>query len=305
MRISWLFSVTLALCSAAAQAAGTFYVDPDSNAARWVREHPTDGRADDIDQHIARQPAARWLGDWTTDVRSATYSYTVAARDAGAMPILVAYNIPLRDCNGYSGGGAPSAEAYRTWIAAFAGGIGKRKAVVVLEPDALPQLDCLEADKQAERLSLLNYAVRQFKNKAPNAKVYLDIGHADWLGVDTAVSRLVSAGVGKARGFSLNVSNYKTTEANASYGRSVAAGLASHGLTKAFVIDTSRNGNGPLGSQWCDPPGRRLGAPSTMSPDVDGPEMTLWVKNPGDADGCAADAGVFVPELAYKLIYGY
>lgn len=33
--------------------------------------------------------------------------------------------------------------------------------------------------------------------------------------------------------------------------------------------------------------------------------MTLWIKSPGEADGCAAAAGAFSPELAYKLIYGY
>jgi endoglucanase len=33
--------------------------------------------------------------------------------------------------------------------------------------------------------------------------------------------------------------------------------------------------------------------------------MTLWIKVPGEADGCLAPAGSFVPDAAYKLIYGY
>jgi endoglucanase len=32
--------------------------------------------------------------------------------------------------------------------------------------------------------------------------------------------------------------------------------------------------------------------------------MLLWIKNPGNADGCAGTAGVFSPDLAYKLIHG-
>jgi endoglucanase len=30
----------------------------------------------------------------------------------------------------------------------------------------------------------------------------------------------------------------------------------------------------------------------------------LWIKLPGEADGCAAGAGQFVPDLAYALATG-
>lgn len=46
---------------------------------------------------------------------------------AGALPILVAYNIPQRDCGGYSGSNLTSAQAYRNWILALANGIGARR----------------------------------------------------------------------------------------------------------------------------------------------------------------------------------
>jgi len=77
------------------------------------------------------------------------------------------------------------------------------------------------------------------------------------------------------------------------------------GMTKSFVIDTSRNGNGPDGATWCDPPRRKVGLRSQENITGVQPEMTLWIKPPGNADGCAAPAGTFVPGLAYNFIFGY
>jgi endoglucanase len=287
-------------------ASAGFYVDPGSQANVWVNAHATDGRTPAIRASIASQAAARWFTGGTTDIGADVASYVGSAAAAGRTPILVAYDIPDRDCGQASSGGASSVGAYRQWIATFAAGVGTRAAVVVLEPDALAQLDCLGAADQADRLSMLSYATQQFKAKAPVAKVYLDIGHSGWLSTDVAAQRLVEAGVANVRGFSLDVSNFKTTADETTYGKAIASALAQDGVAgRTFVVDTSRNGNGPLGSQWCDPAGRRIGAVSAQAPTGSVPEMTLWVKNPGVADGCADPAGVFDPELAYKLVYGY
>jgi len=67
------------------------------------------------------------------------------------------------------------------------------------------------------------------------------------------------------------------------------------------VIDTSRNGNGPAGSEWCDPAGRAIGTPSTDQTGDGQIAAFLWVKPPGEADGCIAGAGQFVPQRAYEL----
>ncbi len=290
-----------------AETQNAFYVDPDSNAAVWVRNNRWDSRAAAIHDNIASRPMGKWFGGWSGDIGTAVGKYVGAAASLDRIPILVAYNIPARDCGQYSAGGANSIDGYRTWISAFAAAVGKRKAVVILEPDALPQLDCLSAEGQTARLQLFQYAVKQFRQKAPNALLYLDAGNSTWLSPSVAANRLIAAGIANARGFSLNVSNYHTTAAGTEYGNAVNAELQRQkGLTKPFVIDTSRNGNGPYGSVWCDPPGRKLGALSEQKkPDGAQPEMTLWIKDPGDADGCAAPAGTFVPDAAYKLIYGY
>jgi endoglucanase len=87
------------------------------------------------------------------------------AASAGAVPVLVAYNIPNRDCSGgYSAGGASDGAAYRDWIRRFALGIGARRAVVILEPDALAQLgQCGDPAQQQSRLDMLWDAVQVLK----------------------------------------------------------------------------------------------------------------------------------------------
>lgn len=280
------------------------YVDPQSTSAVWVRANPSDGRTSAISAAISSKSIARWFGDWSGDIRTAVSAQVDAATAAGSRAVLVAYNIPGRDCGQYSAGGSASAIAYQTWITGFAQGIGSRDAIVILEPDAIPQLDCLVAADQTSRLSLLNYATSQFKQLAPGALVYMDAGNSSWLTASVAAQRLQSAGIANAHGFSLNVSNYRTDSETVPYGQAVIGALKYAGLTKTFVVDTSRNGNGPLGTQWCDPAGRKIGVVPAITGNVD-PEMNLWVKAPGESDGCAATAGTFVPDLAYKLIFGY
>jgi endoglucanase len=282
------------------------YVDPQSTAAAWVANNPGDGRSADIRSRIASQPGARWFGGWNGDIGAAVASHVNAAAAASRVPVMVAYNIPARDCGQYSAGGAGSLAAYQDWIRGFATAIGLREAIVVLEPDALPQLDCLDAAGKTARLQLFQYAVSQFATRAPRTSLYLDIGNSAWLEPGEAAARLVSAGIANAQGFALNVSNYRTDAETNPFGIDVGYALRDgYGLNKSFVVDTSRNGAGPNGSEWCDPPGRRIGVAPRVNSVGSQPAMALWLKSPGEADGCAAAAGTFVPDLAYKLIYGY
>src|SRR5205085_617136 len=92
--------------------------------------------------YIASQPAARWIGGWTHDVRGDVAAATKRASAADALPVFVAYNIPHRDCGSYSAGGASDAAGYASWIRNFAAGLQGR-AVVILEPDAVAQSSCL------------------------------------------------------------------------------------------------------------------------------------------------------------------
>jgi endoglucanase len=284
-----------------------FYVDPNSNPAVWVRNNGGDGRAARINSNIATKPMARWFGNWSGDITQAVSSYVGAADAADKLPVLVAYNIPGRDCGSHSGGGAGSPDAYRAWISAFATGIGNRPAVVIIEPDAVAQLDCLPDDAaRATRLSLIRYASEQLRDRAPNTWTYLDGGNSNWIGADAMAQRLESAGVRNVRGFSLNVSNFYPTGNSTTYGNAVNGALNNrYGYTRQYIVDTSRNGNGSNG-EWCNPGGRRLGTPSQVG---GGAELLLWVKVPGDSDGnCGiapgTPAGQFSPDIANRLIDG-
>jgi endoglucanase len=71
-----------------------------------------------------------------------------------------------------------------------------------------------------------------------------------------------------------------------------------------FVIDTSRNGKGPKGTRWCNPPGRGLGAPPTTETGNPLVDAFLWIKTPGESDGeCngAPKAGQWWPRYALGL----
>lgn len=262
-------------------AALQLFVSPTSRALKqadlWRATRPADA---DYMTRVGAHPVARWLNEWTGDVATSVDNELTVASVGGRVPVFVAYNIPYRDCGSYSAGGASRADAYREWIRGFASGFRGRKAVVVLEPDAIAGISCLAADRQEERYALLREAVTTLRDAG--AIVYLDAGHPRWLSTEIAAARLAKAGIDRAQGFALNVSNFVSTPENVSYGNAVSARVGG----KRYVIDTSRNGLGPAaGNVWCNPDGRALGdLPTTQSAHalVDG---LLWVKVPGESDG--------------------
>ncbi|GGM45504.1 glucanase [Micromonospora sonchi] len=286
----------------AAAADSAFYVDPDTAAARWVAANPNDSRAAVIRDRIANVPQGRWFTTTNTStVRGEVNSFVGAAAAAGKIPILVVYNIPNRDCSNHSGGGAPNHTAYRQWVDQVAAGLGGRAATIILEPDVLPIMtSCMDAGQQAEVRASMAYAGKALKRGSSAAKVYYDIGHGGWLAPGEAAARLNAADIANsADGISVNVSNYRRSADEVSYAKQIIAATGNSRL-KA-VIDTSRNGNGPAGAEWCDPPGRAIGTPSTTATGDSAIDAFLWVKLPGEADGCIAAAGQFVPQRAYDL----
>jgi endoglucanase len=253
---------------------------PDSpwrkQAAAWRSTRPADAARMDA---MGAQPMAEWLGEWNTNVGAEVDRILTLAAGANARPVLALYAIPMRDCGSYSAGGL-SAAAYRAWIDQAAGAIRGRGPIVVLEPDALAQTTCLTADRRTEREALLREAVGKLADAG--AYVYIDAGHATWLTAADAADRLLRVGIDRARGFAVNTSNFGSTTSQVTYGRTVSSLVGG----KPFVLDTSRNGNGysPDG-QWCNPPGRALGAKPTLSTGLAGVDGFLWVKRPGESDG--------------------
>ena len=272
-----------------------FYVNPQSKGMRAAQGNP-----DPLLAAVVNTPTAYWMDHISTPAVDAKYIATAQA--AGTMPILALYGIPNRDCGSYAAGGFGSAGAYRAWIDGVAAAIGTGPAAVILEPDALAMIDCLSPGQQQERLELIGYAVDTL-TRNPATAVYVDAGHPRWVAADVMAGRLNQVGVQKARGFSLNTANFFTTEESMGYGQAIS------GMTNGahYVIDTSRNGAGPVEGDdlyWCNPGGRALGvAPTTATgnPTVD---AFLWVKRPGESDGScrgAPSAGTFVSQYAIDL----
>jgi endoglucanase len=287
--------------ASAAAAPGVMFRDPDSQAANWLSANPDDSRTAVIRDRIASQPQGRWFTTYKPDsIASDVAGFVGKANAAGGVPLLVMYALPNRDCGGASAGGAPDIAGYKSWVQHFAQGLGSRHAIVILEPDSLALQTCLDDAKIAERDGAIAFAARTIKDANPAAKVYLDGGHSNWNSPAEQARRLAAAGVKvSADGFFTNASNFRRTADEVAYGKAVLAELNAPQLH--FVVDTSRNGNGPLGDEWCDPAGRAIGEAPTLNTGDPAVDAFLWIKPPGEADGCRGGAGTFSPDVAFQL----
>lgn len=257
------------------------YVKPNSPAMRQAQDWRNSRRQDAaLLEYIASQPTGSWLGDWNNDVARDADRILDDATRRGQVPLIVAYNIPNRDCGSHSAGGAGSVETYREWVRELARGIGDREAIVILEPDAMALVSCLTHEGRSERFSLIREAVSVLKSRT-KAFVYIDAGHAQWVDAEEMAQRLHLAGIDNADGFSLNVSNFVSTERNLAYGEQVSRRLSG----AHFVIDTSRNGGNVASGEWCNPSGAALGAAPTTETGHPLADAFLWVKPPGESDG--------------------
>jgi endoglucanase len=289
------------------------YVDPNHKAWTTIRNWEANGRYADAQQlkKIALSAdSPRYFSDSTEKYGGAAVMVDAQmdkVKSTGSLPVLGTYAIPHRDCGGYSGGGFSTATQYRNWIDSFARGIGDRKAIVVLEPDALAGGSCLIDAQRTERYQLLSYAVHRLKAN-PKHHVYIDAGQSTWQTADTMISRLTQANIAEADGFTLNNANFNWTSAEIAYGEKISAGVGG----KHFIVDTSRNGLGPYtgGShdgdcpEWANPPGRALGARPTTQTGHPLVDAFLWLKSPGESDGnCGGfpSAGTWMPDYALGL----
>ena len=285
-----------------------FYVKSDTNAAgqarKWRPTRPADAALMD---KLARVPTVVWIGDFSGGL-SAHLSRTMSLmRKQRSLPVFVIYNIPQRDAGLFARGGEQSAKTYAAFIDKILSGIGSKPAVVILEPDALGQINMYPVEARPARYAILRDAVKKL-TRSGMIDVYVDAGNSAWMKPEQMAERLRRAGIEMAAGFALNVSNYQRTKDTLAYGRRLSRLVGG----KHFVIDTSRNGNGPLpaaedkdGLGWCNPPGRAVGPlPTTRTGD---PlcDAFLWVKPPGESDGehrGAPPAGHWHPEYALELM---
>lgn len=253
------------------------FVDPLMPAAQQGSAYAT----------IAKKPQALWFSNEyypTSQVRAAAHRYVARAAQARKTPVLVVYSIPDRDCGQYSSGGLPGGRAYKSWVAQLARGIRGSRSMVVLEPDAIPFYGSGACQNSTGRLALLRYATRTLARAG--AWVYLDAGHSDWTPYDGRALLLKKAGIGYARGFSTNVSNFRRTGSEKVYATYLLRKLRQLDVKGVkYVIDTSRNGAAsPVSGDVINPTWARVGARPRLvfKGAFDG---TLWVKHPGESDG--------------------
>lgn len=237
MSLLWAPVQTLAVVPAKDDRPTRFYVPPASpEAVQQVEDLKASGDAPNarLLSAMLRQSHAVWFtAGEPSEVQAEVRATMTAAARQRSVPVLVAYNIPFRDCAQFSAGGATTTEEYLAWVDGFAAGIGDGEAIVILEPDGLgiipfytpigsttmewcqpPEAD--PATAASDRFFQLNEAVDRILQQ-PNVSVYLDGTHSAWLGVGDASHRLVQAGVERAAGFFVNVSNYRFTEQVATY----------------------------------------------------------------------------------------
>lgn len=255
----------LALATPAATAGGHRPPEAQARSTRLYVPPPVDGSVAQVVQLLRQRrlrdaalvtkeittPQAVWFTSGTpAQVRKEVRRTMQRAAVQRAVPTLVAYYLPYRDCGQYSSGGATDTATYTAWIDAFAAGIGDGRAYVVLEPDGLglipnyasaldgsssctldapPGIDLTAnpgaAPTPENRFAQLNHAVDALKAR-PGAKVYLDATHTAWQNVGESADRLVKAGALRANGFFLNASNYQLTPNLTQYGDWVAKCLA-------------------------------------------------------------------------------
>lgn len=286
----------------------TLYRDPNGPAMRALDTLLPSTPVEEVAavERIAAQPSATWLTNTAHSQRERVDALVSDAQRLNALPVLVVYGIPDRDCGLYSSGGANSAVEYLDWVRQIALGIGNRPVWVILEPDAVAHAasGCLPAEKVDDRLLALQSAVRILA-EGEQTRVYLDSGNATWdIATRKMAGLLKRAGIRYADGMALNVSNHVATRASINYGRR----LAEFTGVEKMVIDVSRNGARVTGkgeARWCNNPSAKLGVNPTTTTgahDVDG---LLWIKQPGNSDGeCGRDepsAGMWWSELAVTL----
>ncbi|KAL4930165.1 putative cellobiohydrolase [Aspergillus undulatus] len=278
--------------------------------------------------HAAVIPSFHWL-DTTAKVPSmGEYLANIKEQnDAGASPpiagIFVVYNLPDRDCAALASNGEliiadGGVEKYKAYIDAIREHVveySDTNIILVIEPDSLANLvtnlsveKC--ANAQEAYLECTNYAITQLD--LPNVSMYLDAGHAGWLGwpANIGPAAQLFAGVyqdagspAALRGLATNVANYNawsidtcpsyTAQNNVcdeqGYINNFAPQLADAGWDAHFIVDTGRNGKQPTGQiewgDWCNSKGTGFGVRPTTDTGNELVDAFVWVKPGGESDG--------------------
>ncbi|KAJ5289551.1 uncharacterized protein N7443_009804 [Penicillium atrosanguineum] len=289
------------------------------------------GTAKAAASNVAEVPSFYWLdtadkvpimGEFLSDIQ--------LKNAAGANPplagIFVVYDLPDRDCaalasNGeYSiaNGGVEKYKAYIDHIRATLLEYSDVHTILIIEPDSLANLVTnMDVSKCANAhdayLECTNYAVTQLN--LDNVAMYLDAGHAGWLGWPANLSPAAqlyaqvynnASKPASLRGLATNVANYNgwslstcpsytSGDSNCDekrYVNALAPLLQNLGWDAHFITDTGRNGVQPTQQNawgdWCNVKGTGFGVRPTTNTGDALEDAFVWVKPGGESDGTSA-----------------
>ncbi|KAK1142376.1 hypothetical protein N8T08_007928 [Aspergillus melleus] len=277
---------------------------------------------------VAKVPSFVWLDTAAKVPSMGTHLADIKSKNAaGVSPpiagIFVVYDLPDRDCAALASNGEYAIDKngvanYKAYIDSIRAQLLKYSdvhTILVIEPDSLANLvtnldvpKC--ANAKSAYLECVDYALEQLN--LPNVAMYLDAGHAGWLGWPANISPAAqlyasvykNAGSPAAlRGLATNVANYNAwsigtcpsyTQGNSvcdekKFINAIAPLLQNAGFPAHFIIDTSRNGAQPTKQNawgdWCNVIGTGFGERFTTNTGDSLADAFVWIKPGGESDG--------------------
>ncbi|EPS39620.1 hypothetical protein H072_6567 [Dactylellina haptotyla CBS 200.50] len=287
---------------------------------------------------VATVPSFVWFDTISKVPVLDTYLADIRSKRAAGSDIIgifVVYDLPDRDCAALASNGELSianngVARYKSEYIDPMVTIFKKypdvPVALVIEPDSVANMitnmgvaKCSNAKTSYE--DCINYAVKALN--LPNIAMYLDAGHAGWLGWPDNLSKSgpYFAGLYKTagspasfRGLATNVANYNAWSVATcpSYTSSLAGIngicdekryinafaplLKSNGWDAHFITDQSRSGKQPTGQNewgdWCNAMGTGFGLrPSSNTGDAL-LDAFVWIKPGGECDGTSDTSAV-------------
>ena len=210
---------------------------------------------------MIQTPHAEWYTQGTPkSVKQDVRNDVNRAADKATVPVLVAYNIPFRDCAQFGAGGATTRAEYEAWIDGFAAGIGEPRGRRDPEPDGLgiiPQYDPYAGADGSSTPGMVptcggecgdgrGRPVRDAQLRGRRSQ-----GAAECAGVSRRNAQRMarrwrhrpSPGTGRrdrADGFYFNASNYQFTTNSIQYGTWISSCLARRASTPERVLRVSK-----------------------------------------------------------------
>jgi hypothetical protein len=238
-------------------------------------------------------------------------------RDAGALSsvkdtlqncdqstsVIIVYGLPNKDCSAgeSSGGSNKNTNDYVKFVTDLHNQVSDKEIIYILEPDALSLSVKNKCGLQNNYIENIKTALN-ILSQNKNAKIYLDVGF--WIVIydDQQIKDFLSVvnqvdPEKKVKGFSLNLSNYRSKEESINSCKKVRD---ISGIDYKCIIDTSRNANGPNAiDTWCNLDSAGIGELPTDNTGVSFIDYFLWIKPAIEVDGyCQGSPGSYQSSAA-------